>query len=203
MDGFDVKDLRVYGLDESVVASGFPMMLKAKELNEGSNKDYTRAKKLAGVPIGSGHDNFLNGIIVQMTLTLPEKVWPEMQRYHFLDFVSSCSTVHAAAKIVDMPAEEKAGMFDRYTSGAAIDVMEILAQHYKEQPTEENHMRLLMSIPSGLMLGARVTTNYRQLKTIYWQRKDHPIYVWRNLCQWMEEELPMFKKLCCEKEGQA
>lgn len=68
---------------------------------------------------------------------------------------------------------------------------------YRTIRTEENKIKMLMSIPSGLMLGARVTTNYRQLKTIYHQRKDHPIYVWRNLCKHMKDALPLFDELCC------
>ena len=41
-------------------------------------------------------------------------------------------------------------------------------------------------VPSGMELTARMTTNYRQLKTIYRQRKDHRLPEWREFCRWLE-----------------
>lgn len=38
----------------------------------------------------------------------------------------------------------------------------------------------------GLRLTARITTNYRQLKTIYQQRKNHRLPEWRAFCAWIE-----------------
>lgn len=40
-----------------------------------------------------------------------------------------------------------------------------------------------------------MTTNYRQLKTIYFQRKDHKLDEWHKFCDWCES-LPLFKELC-------
>lgn len=58
------------------------------------NSDITKTvKNLGGSDIGSGHDNFLNGIVVQFDLTFSNKAWVEMQRYHFIDFVSSIGRV--------------------------------------------------------------------------------------------------------------
>ena len=33
---------------------------------------------------------------------------------------------------------------------------------------------------------ARLTTNYRSLKTIYSQRKNHRLPEWREFCEWIE-----------------
>ena len=55
-------------------------------------------KKLAQCAKGTGHDNFLNGIIVQFDLSFTNKAWVEAERYHFLDFVSSQSTMHCITK---------------------------------------------------------------------------------------------------------
>ena len=40
----------------------------------------------------------LNGIIVQFDLTFTNKAWVEAERYHFLDFISSQSTMHRITK---------------------------------------------------------------------------------------------------------
>ena len=52
-------------------------------------EDREKIAKLATAEKGAGHDQFLTGIVVQFDLTFTNKVWPEAERYHFFDFVSS------------------------------------------------------------------------------------------------------------------
>jgi hypothetical protein len=137
-------------------------------------------RKLATAEKGSGHDNFLNGIIVQFDLTFSLKAWVEAQRYHFLDFVSSQSTMHRIAR---MDIEKQC---NEYVHPATLLTMESLLTVYKENPTEENYLALLYNIPAGLRYTARMTTNYRQLKTIYAQRKNHRLPDWKRFCEWIE-----------------
>ena len=44
-------------------------------------------------------------------------------------------------------------------------------------------------MPSGFELTARLTTNYRALKTVYAQRKNHRLPEWRAFCRLIEELL--------------
>ena len=92
-----ISNLKIYGLEESVISSRLPMM-KCIENKKSKitkyNEQIDTAIKLAKCDIGSGHDNFLNGIILQFDLTCSNKMWVELQRYHFIDFVSSQSTIH-------------------------------------------------------------------------------------------------------------
>jgi hypothetical protein len=54
---------------------------------------------------------------------------------------------------------------------------------------------LIDSCPMGLLMTARMTTNYLQLKTMYYQRKEHKLDEWSidfvNFCQ----DLPQFLEL--------
>lgn len=96
-----ISNVNVYGLEESILASGYPMLLEtpnAKEFDKQSmdialldseNKHIIRAEALAKAPIGSGHNNFLTGIIVQFDLEMPQYFWAEWQRYHWQQIVSS------------------------------------------------------------------------------------------------------------------
>ena len=81
-----ISRVHVYGLEESVRGSKYPM---ATDLSKVSEDVTPTVVKLATSKQGEGHDNFMNGIIVQMDLTLTNKAWVEAERYHFLDFVSS------------------------------------------------------------------------------------------------------------------
>jgi hypothetical protein len=176
-----INFVNVYGLDESVVASGYSMKtdfgLKESTPTE---KDLKRASKLALSLIGSGHDQFLTGIIVQFDISTTNKMWTELQRYHFVDFVSASSTIH---KLADFNLAES---YSKYVDTRIVVIMQELQREYKENPSRERQLRLLNSNPAGFELTARLTTNYRQLKTIYKQRRDHILPEWREFCQWVE-----------------
>ena len=57
---------------------------------------------------------------------------------------------------------------------------------YNMEQTPENYLRILYNVPVGFKLTAGMTTNYRQLKTIYQQRKTHRLPEWRSFCEWIE-----------------
>ena len=178
-----INNVRIYGLHESIAASGYPMSVQIINTIEPKNtdKDYQRAKRLATSPIGSGHDQFLTSIIVQFDLTFPLKAWVELQRYHFIDFCSSMSTMHRISKM-DLNKS-----CNKYVDKKILDLLQELIYNYNENPTNENFYKLIYNIPSGFEYTARLTTNYRQLKTIYSQRKNHRLPDWRMFCDWIEE----------------
>jgi hypothetical protein len=82
-----------------------------------------------------------------------------------------------------------------YVTQNTINEVNRLKDIYNENPTSENYLTLLYNVPVGFQLTAGMTTNYRQLKTIYSQRKNHRLPEWREFCAWIET-LPMFKELC-------
>lgn len=172
-----VENVNVYGMEDSFRASKFP--LKSNLENVGSEITNT-IKKLANSHIGSGHDNYLNGIIVQFDLTFSNKAWVELQRYHFMDFVSSQSTMHC---ISEMDLKD---MCNEYVTLGSIMELQFLKNKFLETRDKEDYLRLLYNIPSGFELTARMTTNYRQLKTIYSQRRNHRLPDWQMFCDWIE-----------------
>ena len=187
----EIKNVKVYGLPESIRAAKFPMSVDVSNLKT----DITPGiKALAQCPLGTGHDNFLNGIIVQFDLTCSNKMWVEMQRYHFMDFVSSQSTMHKAA---NMDLDK---CMNEYVTEQTKLNCKVLQDAFKVNPSTENYLRLLYNLPSGLELTARMTTNYRQLKTIYAQRKNHRLPEWRRFCLWIEY-MPMSELIVGGNDG--
>jgi len=172
-----VHNWKVFGLEDSVRASKYPYAVDVDDVAYGITDN---VRKLANAPKGSGHDQFLTGIIVQFDLTFSIKAWVEAERYHFLDFVSSQSTMHRIERF------EPLMQCNEYVTPATIQEMIRLLDVYKADPTPENRLRLLYNIPTGFRLTARMTTNYRQLKTIYSQRKTHRLPEWREFCKWVE-----------------
>ena len=172
-----ISNVEVYGLSESVRASKYPL---AKDISKVTD-EITRGVDHRGIqPPGTGHDVFLQGIIVQFDLTFTKQAWSELQRYHFIDFVSSQSAMHC---IHQFNLDEQ---YIEYVDPKIIERDQFLLEIYNLNSTEENWLRLLYSSPAGLKLTVRMTTNYRQLKTIYRQRKNHRLPEWREFCKWIE-----------------
>lgn len=176
-----IDNVHVYGLENSVRGSKFPMSTQINKLN-GDITD--RVKALARTNPGEGHDQFLTGIIVQFDLTFSVKAWVEAERYHFFDFISSQSTMHRISKF-DLDEQ-----YSEYTDKRMITIMNELKDRYNETQAVEDYLTLLYSNPCGFRLTAAMTTNYRQLKTIYRQRRNHRLPEWRTFCHWIET-LPM------------
>lgn len=178
-----ISNVKVYGLADSIRASKYP---KSVDVEKCTDEVTPTVEKLAMCTPGTGHDQFLTGIVVQFDLTFSVKAWVEAERYHFLDFVSSQSTMH---KITKLDPELQC---NEYVLKNVVDVVKALIDCYNEDPTPENYLRVLYNVPVGFRLTARMTTNYRQLKTIYNQRKNHRLPEWREFCKRVEE-LPYSK----------
>ena len=186
-----ISNVEIYGLRESMVASGYPMLYEPYTHEEfvtackdivvdKESRHFKRSKNLAGTNIGEGHDNYLNGVIVQFDLKFTVKAWTEAERYHFFDFVSSMSSMH---RITKMNFDT---VFCSYVTENTKNEMKRLLDIYNQKPCKENKLYLLYNCPTGLQLTARMTTNYRQLKTIYKQRRTHTLPEWQAFCDWIE-----------------
>lgn len=185
-----ITNVNVYGLENAIKCSKYPMSIDISTLNT----DITNTvKKLGNAQKGSGHDNFLKGIIVQFDLTMTPKMSVELERYHFIDFISSQSTMHRITKF-DL---DKA--YIEYVDKRIIDIMKDKVTQYNNETDKEKkeklYLEILYSNPCGFKLTAGMTTNYQQLKTIYTQRKNHRLPEWRTFCDWIET-LPYFKEIC-------
>ena len=188
----NITDIKVYGLDESIKRAKYPMSVDTSKPTTELTKGI---RALAQSRTGEGHDQALTGIIVQFDLKYTVKAWTEAERYTFLDFVSSQSTMHRIAKF-DLDKQ-----YSKYTDTRMIEIMKELVAKYNETGDPEDYLRVLYSNPCGFQLVAGMTTNYRQLKTIYQQRKNHRLPEWREFCAWIET-LPMAHDLII-REGES
>lgn len=197
-----VDNVKIYGLEESIRRAKYPMSTDVNKLNS----DLTGGiKALSNSGRGEGHDQWLTGVVVQFDLTFTVKAWTEAERYHFLDFVSSQSTMH---RITRFNLDEA---YSEYVDRRIIEIMKEKVDAYNAlsdyalsitdnvdeiiEDKNRRYLEILYSNPCGFKLTAGMTTNYRQLKTIYHQRKTHRLPEWREFCAWIET-LPMFKELC-------
>lgn len=188
-----IENVKVYDLEESIIASGYPLRTIA-QIKEIEEKDLKRAEKLSVLSVrdNGAHGQFLTGIRVAFDLTFSNKAWVEAERYRFLEFVSSQSTMHRITKF-DLNKQ-----YNQYVDPRVIDIMKEKVSEYnnmEDGPDKvEKYLEILYTNPAGFELTARMTTNYRCLKNIYKQRKNHRLPEWREFCKWVET-LPYAKEL--------
>ena len=203
-----VSNVDIYDLEKSILASGYPMrtIIPNRDITE---KDLARCKNLVNATkTGNGaHAQFMTGIRVNFDLTFSNKAWVEAERYRFLEFVSSQSTMHRITKF------DLDNQYNKYVDSRIIEIMKSKVQEYnkvmelrdsydkddqrREDLTEwlkDAYLEILYSNPAGFTLTARMTTNYRCLRNIYMQRKDHRLPEWRAFCKWIET-LPYAQEL--------
>lgn len=177
-----ISNINVYGLENAIKVSKYPMSTEIEKLD---NSVTNTVNSLAKTAIGTGHDNFLVGVIVQFDLTFTIKAWTEIERYNFIDIISSQSTMHRITKF-DMDLS-----YIKYTDNRVINIMKDLIKEYNntvdENKKKELYLKILYSNPCGMKLTAGISTNYRQLKTIYKQRKNHRLPEWQIFCKEIEK----------------
>lgn len=198
-----ISNVNVYGLENTLIVSGYPMATQTGIKTEYDEKDLKRAKNLvaASDKDNSAHAQFLTGITVTFDLTLTTKAWVEAERYRFLNFISSESQMHR------LPKFNLDTQYIEYVDPRMIEIMKEKVERYnyllsrKPEGSEsynENlkrlYLELLYSNPQGFKLTAGMVTNYRCLRNIYRQRKDHRLPEWRAFCDWVET-LPMADEL--------
>lgn len=186
----EISNVKVYDLEESVIASRNAMRMTPPEYSTDEfEKSLPRAIQLAKCGGGSGHSNFRKGIRVSFDIKYPNYFTPELQRYHFMDIVTSSSKMH---RLINMDMD---ACFNEYVTQNSINQMKILIKHYNESPSYTKFMMVLSNCPLGVELFMRCSTNYEQLATIYRQRKSHRLKEdWGAFCKFIEE-LPYANEL--------
>ena len=216
----EIQNVKVYDLRESVTACRNAMRLDIPEYtDEEFEKGLERAKKLVSSSKNSQnvkcHDNFLTGIRVSFDLKYTQYITKQFQRYHWFDYVSSNSMMH---RLVKMDADKICNKYvsqecvdrlnkdiERYNriaewedfTGATFELRDgtILKTENKGEALYWAYMTCISDCPMGAELFVRVSTNYKQLQTMYWQRKGHKLKEdWGEFCKFVES-LPYAKEL--------
>ena len=217
-----ITNVSVTNLEHAIVTAGFPMQtgydpedyankvglmkryIAGETLREEDaawcKKRMGRVMALGSCEGGESHDCYLCGITVQFNVTAPRYWFPEMQRYHFADIISSFSTMHCLKKNLKR-MKEQPDCLDEYfsplTDKRVLDAMIAVASETLERDDIPEARKLEIvkaNLPEGYLQTCRITTNYRQLKTWVRQRENHRLTDWKEMCVWIKT-LPLFSKL--------
>lgn len=211
----EIKNVKIYELNESIIASGLAMRTEPYNYNleESLNMDkhINRCKKLVKASKNTDvhcHDNFLTGIRVSFDIKYPQYLSPELQRYHWIDIVTSMSKMHRLTKMDIKKSCNKYVTLDTINNlNKYIKEYNDIVQLYTDKIVHDaqSHiynawMKVVSNCPLGLELWMRVSTNYKQLQTIYYQRRHHKLKEdWGEVIK-MIEDLPYFKEFILAEE---
>ena len=214
-----MSKVEVTGLARSIIASGYAMRtdlssvdkdidmmeyyLKHKDdmkilypdTYEIADRHYRRFISLASSRGDRGHPQCLSGVKVTFDLLFSNKAWVEAERYKYLVFITSQSTIH---RIASFNLDE---VYNKYVNPEIINIMKQLVEEWntlvnegKTEEAKEQYLRILYSNPAGFELTASMTTSYRCLLNIYWQRYNHRLPEWRTFCKQIRE-LPLMNDI--------
>lgn len=180
-----IENVRVYGIPESIIASGYPMRvdcpfgndfdIEARLISEElygmrfdvcnnlsltefeDNPHIKRAFNLGSAKPNSGHDSMLKGIIVQYDLTCNHIMLPQFMRYHFHDIISSQSKMH---RITQMDLTQSCGYRVRKDIIEAckeeIEIYKNMVEH-KDEFTKEEMAEQYEVVMENLPMGLNLT----------------------------------------------
>lgn len=209
-----ISNVKVYDLKESVISCRNAMRIEPPEYTDAEfEESLARAIKLVEASKNGTvkcHDNFLTGIRVSFDIVYPQYWTPEFQRYHFADIVTSSSKMHRLCKMeirkvtnkyvspaiikdeqmhVDnynrIVSDKTVTSFDYWDTSGDRDIL--VTVNGRDECLYAAFMCMISNCPEGLELFMRVSTNYKQLQTIYHQRKNHKLKEdWGVFCEFIE-----------------
>lgn len=120
----EIKDVKIFGIEESMIASGYAMTTEPYDYSEEKAlnlpKIQERVKRLSKAAKETGincHTNWMTGAIVQFDVKYPQYWSPEFQRYHFAQIITSQSKMH---KLLRMDLDK---VCNRYVDKETIDII--------------------------------------------------------------------------------
>lgn len=160
-------------------------------------KDVKLAQRL--ILAGTEHGKFMRQIYVSFDITAPLYWWSEFDTYHY-NTKNSCSTMHKLmSRHVELTDFEDFKNKEELLRPVIAQLNKLVDEYNKEGLTQAQKNELLVCaksiLPCSYLQRRMVSSNYQELRNMYFQRKNHRLALWRaNFCDWVAT-LPYSKEL--------
>lgn len=156
-----VKVIREAGHDEAMLG-----------LSLNKNQPVENMPKVASILAkrDGGHNKFLESIVVWLDITAPRYWWSQFDTYRVGVTKQSQSTMHTILK-QPLKAEDFAG---------GIDVSDLRRLNFYIEHKDFDGLKNML--PEGFLQRRIVCTNYKALRNIIKQRKNHKLTEWKFFC---------------------
>ena len=165
---------------------------------------------------GTDHRKFMRMITVYLDITAPLYWWKEFDTYKVGTVANSCSTMHKiqakkftfddfSCEHLSDPSIHALGFTikflnqyrDIYNNWDSID--DDSKNTFQVHEKKDAWWQMIQLLPSSYNQKRTVMLNYEVLANIYKSRKDHKLYEWRILCDWIKS-LPYSELITGEKK---
>lgn len=166
---------------------------------------------------GSEHRKFLRMITVTMDISAPLYWWKEFDTYKVGTACNSCSTMHkihakpftredfACEHLEPLSIIDGNDISEDYDFTAALDQMiyylNCARKMFVETKDKRYWWQMIQLLPSSYIQKRTVQLNYEVARRIYFQRRNHKLDEWHQLCDILAE-LPYAGELITYEEEQ-
>lgn len=163
-----IKILRESGYDEAILGLSLSYNVKKEKAvcvaTDLYNKEF-------------GHNKFLESIYLWTDVTAPRYWWTEADTYR-LSTKQSESTIHTGGK---RPLTQ---------SDFEYPILKSYLEHLNLLIAKEEHLSVLKNVlPEGFLQRRIWVFNYKTLRNIIIQRKNHKLPEWKQFCTYMREKV--------------
>ena len=155
--------------------------------------DMNLAQRL--ISAGPEHMKFMRQIFVCVDITAPLYWWKEFDTYKIGTTANSTSTMH---KLTSKPITREMFEWDgkwKLHEDTIVDICEDLRQSYVMTNDKSYWRALVQILPEAWLQTRTVTMSYANLRTIYFQRRNHKLLEWSEyFCDWVKS-LPYAEEL--------
>ena len=154
--------------------------------------DYQRLQKVAAklAHKDGGHNKFLEAITVTLDIDAPRYWWSEFDTYRVGTTKQSESTMHTIDKRHLTKSDFEGG-----------DIPDSLLSLINSAVDDKDWYRVKQLLPESFLQRRIVSTNYKVLRNVYAQRKNHRLPEWHVFCDTLRNGLEHFDYLENYNEG--
>ena len=142
---------------------------------EDTDRLYKVSERLADKD--GGHNKFLESMMVWIEITASRYFWQEFDTYRVGTTKQSESTIHTICKKQVSQAD-----FSHHILPAMIVYLNVLINEYNVTEDKDRKKELFelikANLPEGYMQKRMVCTNYKTLRNMIWQRRNHKLDEW-------------------------
>jgi hypothetical protein len=179
---FEIKVVNESGYEQAVDGIGLSYGVIDKE----------RLKKVAFnlVDKDGGHNKFLESMVVWIEIKATRCWWQEFDTYRIGTTKQSESTIHTITKRPLTPED-----FDNDVSCIFADYLNTMIYEYNntEDSDHERKKKLFkkikVNLPEGYLQKRLVCTNYKTLRNMIWQRRNHRLKEWHTFIDGLKQQL--------------
>jgi hypothetical protein len=200
------KDTSIIGISNKRVYNMYESILGARNPMNSWDKSDSKEVFVQDVPVigpadmkllqnliiaGPEHRKFMRQITVSFDINLPRYAWSELDTYKHME-KNSTSTMH---RLIHPKVEITTDNFyydkeDIVQSNFILNTVWLLNDLKKkylntESPKEKQKILITAKtiLPESYLQMRSVTTNYEQLRNIYFQRRNHRLPIWQIVCE--------------------